>query len=58
MRVTAALTELADVALRAALRFLMNDATRRGKLNPQDKAQPEMGPAIPSWRWARWARSN
>ncbi|HKY87518.1 MAG TPA: bifunctional [glutamine synthetase] adenylyltransferase/[glutamine synthetase]-adenylyl-L-tyrosine phosphorylase, partial [Pseudorhodoplanes sp.] len=43
MRVTAALTELADAALRAALRFLMNDATRRGKLNPVDKAQPEQG---------------
>jgi glutamate-ammonia-ligase adenylyltransferase len=43
MRVTAALTELADVAVRAAVRFLTSDATRRGKLNPQDKAQPEKG---------------
>ena len=43
MRVTAAVTELADTAVRAALRFLMQDATRRGKLNPADKAQPETG---------------
>ena len=43
MRVTAALTDLADTALRAALRFLMNDAARRGKLDPADKAQPELG---------------
>ena len=43
MRVTAALTELADTAVRAAVRFLMNDLVRRGKLNPADKAQPEIG---------------
>ncbi len=43
MRVTAALTDLADTALRAALRFLLNDAARRGKLNPADKTQPELG---------------
>jgi glutamate-ammonia-ligase adenylyltransferase len=43
IRVTAALTELADAAVRAAVRFLMNDAVRRGKLNPPDTAQPEIG---------------
>jgi glutamate-ammonia-ligase adenylyltransferase len=43
MRVTAALTELADTAVRAAVRFLMNEAVRRGKLNPADTAQPEIG---------------
>lgn len=43
MRVTAALTELADIAVRAALRFLMSDAARRGKLNPADTTQPELG---------------
>ena len=43
MRVTAALTDLADIAVRAALRFLMSDAARRGKLNPADKSQPELG---------------
>lgn len=43
MRVTAALTDLADTALRAALRFLMNDAARRGKFDPADKTQPELG---------------
>lgn len=43
MRVTAALTDLADIAVRASLRFLMNDAARRGKLNPADRTQPEIG---------------
>ena len=43
MRVTDALTALADAALRAALRFLMHDAVRRGKLSPADKTQPEIG---------------
>jgi glutamate-ammonia-ligase adenylyltransferase len=43
MRVTAALTELADTAVRASLRFLLNDATRFGKLNPADKTRPESG---------------
>lgn len=43
MRVTAALTDLADTALRAALRFLMSDAARRGKFDPADKMQPELG---------------
>jgi [glutamine synthetase] adenylyltransferase / [glutamine synthetase]-adenylyl-L-tyrosine phosphorylase len=43
MRVTAALTQLADAAVGAAVRFLVNAAAARGKLALPDPAQPERG---------------
>ena len=43
MRVTAALTALADAAVGAAMRHLLGDAARRGRLTPADPAQPEHG---------------
>src|SRR3954453_22774790 len=41
MRVTRAVTELADTAVRAALRFLLREAAARGRLKPADPAKPE-----------------
>jgi glutamate-ammonia-ligase adenylyltransferase len=43
MRVTAALTELADTAVRSAVRFLINEASARGRLLPAAAADPENG---------------
>ena len=43
MRATRALTELADTAVAAAVRFLLRDAARRGRLKPADPAKPEQG---------------
>ena len=43
MRVTAALTALADTAVGAAIRHLLADAARRRRLTPADPAQPELG---------------
>ena len=43
MRVTAALTALADAAVGAAVRHLLADAARRRRLAPQDSARPELG---------------
>jgi glutamate-ammonia-ligase adenylyltransferase len=43
MRVTAALTELADTAVTAAIRFLLNGAIARNKLNADDSACPDAG---------------
>jgi glutamate-ammonia-ligase adenylyltransferase len=43
MRTTEALTALADGAISAAVRFLLRDAVRRGKLKPTDPAAPEVG---------------
>jgi [glutamine synthetase] adenylyltransferase / [glutamine synthetase]-adenylyl-L-tyrosine phosphorylase len=42
-RVTRALTELADTALAVAVRYLLRDAARRGKLYPPDPRNPEIG---------------
>jgi glutamate-ammonia-ligase adenylyltransferase len=42
-QVTRALTDLADTAVRAAVRFLLRDAINRGRLKPEDPAQPEEG---------------
>jgi glutamate-ammonia-ligase adenylyltransferase len=42
MRVTAALTDLADAAVGGAVRFLLGDAARRGWLRPPVPAQPEI----------------
>ena len=41
MRVTRALTDLADMAVGAALRHLVRDAARSGKLVPSDPTDPE-----------------
>jgi glutamate-ammonia-ligase adenylyltransferase len=43
MRVTRALTEVADTAIGAAVRFLLAAAARAGKLTPSDPVQPEQG---------------
>jgi glutamate-ammonia-ligase adenylyltransferase len=43
MRATRALTELADTAVGAAVRFLLREAATRGKLNPPDPKNPEQG---------------
>jgi [glutamine synthetase] adenylyltransferase / [glutamine synthetase]-adenylyl-L-tyrosine phosphorylase len=42
-RVTCALTDLADTALGAAVRFLLADAGRQGRLSPPDSRHPEVG---------------
>jgi glutamate-ammonia-ligase adenylyltransferase len=42
-QVTRALTELADCMVQGAVRFLLNDAVRRGRLVPVDPTQPERG---------------
>ena len=42
MRVTAALTDLADAAVGGAVRYLLGDAARRGWLRPPDPAQVEI----------------
>ncbi len=43
MRTTRALTELADTAVGAAVRFLLREAAARGKLKPADLKNPEQG---------------
>jgi glutamate-ammonia-ligase adenylyltransferase len=43
MRTTHALTELADTAVAAAVRFQLHDAARRGRFRPRDAANPEQG---------------
>jgi len=46
MRVTEALTQLADAAVGAAVRFLLQGAIARGKLSPIDPARPEPGSGL------------
>ncbi len=41
MRATRALTDLADTAVDAAVRFALSEATRAGRLNPKDKSEPQ-----------------
>ena len=43
MRATRALTEVADTAIVAAVRFLLREPVARGKLKPADKQAPEQG---------------
>ncbi len=43
MRAARALTELADAAIDAAVRFLLADAGRAGRFLPKDKAAPQAG---------------
>jgi glutamate-ammonia-ligase adenylyltransferase len=43
MRVTKALTDLADAAVGAAVRYLLGQAEREGKLRPGEAAVPEAG---------------
>ena len=43
MRAARALTELADAAVDAAVRFILAEAGRDGRLNPADIARPEVG---------------
>src|SRR5215471_11936904 len=42
-RVTRALTQVADTAVRAAVRFLLSAPVRDGALRPEDPARPEEG---------------
>jgi glutamate-ammonia-ligase adenylyltransferase len=42
-RVTRALTEFADAAVGASVRYLLRDALRRGQLAPSDRGDPETG---------------
>ncbi|MBI3698850.1 MAG: bifunctional [glutamine synthetase] adenylyltransferase/[glutamine synthetase]-adenylyl-L-tyrosine phosphorylase [Afipia sp.] len=46
MRVTQALTEIADTAVQCALRFLLTQEVARGKLLPLDAARPEEGSGL------------
>jgi glutamate-ammonia-ligase adenylyltransferase len=39
-RVTAALTEIAETALRVAVQHLLDEAAKRGKFNPEDRSDP------------------
>ncbi len=43
MNVTEALTRLADCAVAAAVRFLLNDEARRGRIVPVDPKRPDLG---------------
>ncbi len=43
MRAAHALTDLADAAVGAAVRFALAEATRAGRLKPPDPAQPQIG---------------
>jgi glutamate-ammonia-ligase adenylyltransferase len=43
MRITHALTEIADSAIAAAVRFLLSEAVRRKRLQPRDPTRPEEG---------------
>ncbi len=43
MRATRALTELADTAVAAAVRFLLADLARDRRLHPRDRARPQEG---------------
>ena len=42
-RVTRALTDLADAAIGAAVRYLLRNAAGRGRFEPADPRQPEAG---------------
>jgi glutamate-ammonia-ligase adenylyltransferase len=46
MQTTRALTELADAAVGAAVRFLLRDAASRGRLKPVDAVRPEQGSGL------------
>jgi glutamate-ammonia-ligase adenylyltransferase len=41
LRITLALTELAEAALHVAVHYLLRDAVKRGRLEPHDKSCPE-----------------
>ncbi len=43
MQATRALTQLADTAVDAAVRFALAEAARAGKLKPTDASQPQLG---------------
>lgn len=43
MRAVRALTNLADTAVAAAVRFVLAEATRAGRLAPKDRTQPQVG---------------
>ncbi|MEW6768462.1 MAG: bifunctional [glutamine synthetase] adenylyltransferase/[glutamine synthetase]-adenylyl-L-tyrosine phosphorylase [Pseudomonadota bacterium] len=46
MRVTQALTDIANAAVQCALRFLLNQEVTRGKLRPPDLERPEDGSGL------------
>ncbi len=43
MQAARALSDLADTAVDAAVRFVLAEAVRAGRLNPKDKRQPQIG---------------
>ena len=58
-RVTRALTEFADAAAGAAVRFLLRGAAAQGKLTLRNPARARRRAAATSCsRWARWARTS
>ena len=57
-RVTGALTDVADTALAAAVRYLLREAVKRKKLAPPDRKNPEARAAISCSPWARWAAAS
>ena len=59
MRVTAALTELADAAVGAAVRHLLGAGGARRQASPGRHSRSRRSAAATScWRWARWARAS
>ena len=58
-KVTGALTEIADVAVQAALRRLLRDGGGRAAtwLRPIPTSRKSAA-AISCWRWARWAPAS
>lgn len=57
-RVTSALTDVAETALGAAVRWLLADAVRGGKLRVPDRQIRETAPATSCWRWEKWAGTS
>ena len=58
MRATRALTDLADTAVDAAVRFALAEAARDGRLAPKTKRARRTAAATSCWPWARWAPSS
>ena len=58
VRVTGALTDVADAALSAGVHFLLNEAAKRKKLTTPDRKNPEAAVAISCWQWAKWVPAS
>ena len=57
-RVTRALTDFADAALGAAVRYLLRGAAAQGKLKLAIRPARSRAPATSCSPWARWARTS